>query len=133
MNLPKTSLGLAAGLLVVSALAWRLGGDRGVGAFMGYLLGAGLSGLAVAWQAHCLRFRPARAAQAQIEGIAVKLAAVALFALCFRYVEPLASQVSWQFFLLGYAAAAVLVLPLATWDLSKLLAARPRLEPKNSA
>src|SRR5688500_7906550 len=128
-----TSLGLAAGLLVVSALAWRLGGDRGVGAFMGYLLGAGLSGLAVAWQAHWLRFRPARAPQAQLEGIAIKLGAVALFALCFRFVQPLASQVSWQAFLLGYAAAAVLVLPLATWDLSKLLSSQSRLEPKKTA
>lgn len=122
MTLPRTCFGLAAGLSLVAALAWRLGGTVGTGALLGYLLGAGLSGLGVAWQAHWLQRNAARAGQAQIEAIGAKFLAVAVFALAFRYVEPLAQSVDWQAFLLAFAAAVLLVLPLSTWDLSKLIA-----------
>lgn len=118
---PRTCIGLAAGLAVVGVFAWRNGGPVGTGAFLGYLLGAGLGGLGVAWQAHWLRRAPARAAQAQIESILAKFAALALFALTFRYVDSLASSVDWQAFLLAFAAAVLWVLPLSIWDLSKLV------------
>lgn len=122
MTLPKTSLGLAVGVLLAAAVGGAMGGARGMGLFLGFFLGATLAGLAVAWQAHCLRFRPERVTRAQMEGFAIKFAAVALFALAFRFVEPLAQVASWQTFLLAYAAATVLVLPLSALDLSRLMA-----------
>lgn len=127
MSLPKTTLGLAVGVLLAAVIGWLVGGPSGLGVFLGFLLGAGLAGLAVAWQAHCLRYRPERIARAQMEGFAIKLGSVALFAMAFRYVDPLAASVSWRTFLLAFAAAAVLVLPLSTLDLSRLIvAARDR-------
>ncbi len=122
MTLPKTSLGLAVGVLLAAALGGAMGGARGLGVFLGFFLGATLAGLAVAWQAHCLRYRPERVTRAQMEGFAIKLAAVALFALAFRFVEPLEQAASWRTFLLAYAAATVLVLPLSALDLSRLIA-----------
>lgn len=119
---PRTCIGLGAGLVVVGAFAWGNGGAVGTGAFLGYLLGAGLGGLGVAWQAHWLRHNPARAAQAQIESILAKFAALALFALTFRYVDSLSGSVDWQAFLLAFAAAVLWVLPLSIWDLSRLVA-----------
>jgi len=124
MTLPKTTFGLAAGMLVVSAVAWRLGGPLASGALLGYGLGAFLAGVAVAWQAHWLRVQPARVQRAQIEGFVIKAAAAAVFTLIVRYVPQLAETVSWRAFLLAFCAPAVLVLPLATWDLSKFLAKR---------
>ncbi|MEO6709467.1 MAG: hypothetical protein ABI054_11280 [Planctomycetota bacterium] len=122
MTLPRTSLGLAAGLLVVAALAWQRGGDVGMGIGLGYALGAFLAGVAVAWQAHWLRVQPARATRAQMEGFVIKLVSAALFTMILRYVPALAENVSWRAFLIAYCAPAVLVLPLATWDLSRFLA-----------
>ena len=137
MSLPKTTLGLAVGVLFAAVVGWFVGGPSGLGVFLGFLLGAGLAGLAVAWQAHCLQYRPERVTRAQMEGFAIKLGSVALFALAFRFVEPLAASVSWRSFLLAFAAAAVIVLPLSTLDLSRLIvAARGRsaaLEPRRIA
>jgi len=137
MSLPKTTLGLSVGVLIAAIIGWFVGGANGLGVFLGFLLGAGLAGLAVAWQAHCLQYRPEHVTRAQMEGFAVKLGAVALFAVAFRYIEPLAASVSWRTFLLAFAAAAVLVLPLSTLDLSRLIvAARGRnatLQPRRIA
>ena len=130
MTLPRTTLGLAVGVLTASIIGWAMGAERGLGVFLGFLLGAVLAGLSVAWQAHCLQYRPERVTRAQMEGFAIKLGAVALFALAFRFVEALSRSVHWQSFLLAFAAAAVLVLPLSTLDLSRLIAA---VRSRNSA
>ena len=126
MTLPRTTLGLAAGMLVVAALAWRLGGTLAAGALLGYALGAFLSGVGVAWQAHWLRVQPGRVQRAQIESFSIKIAAAVFFTLIVREVPQLAETVSWRAFLLAFCAPAVLVLPLATWDLSKFLAKSAR-------
>ena len=123
MTLPKTALGLAVGVLLAAAIGWWLEGAKGLGVFLGFLLGAGLAGIAVAWQAHCLQYRPERVLRAQMEGFAIKLGSVAVFAVCFRYFEPLSRSVNWQTFLFAFAAAALLVMPLSTIDLSHLIAA----------
>ena len=122
MTLPRTSSGLAAGLLIAAAIAWRIGGADGLGTILGYSFGAFFALIAVAWQAHWLRVQPARAVRAQLEGFTFKLAAVAVFTCVFRFVEQLSQLASWQAFLLAFAAAALIVLPLAAWDLSKLIA-----------
>jgi hypothetical protein len=110
--------------LVVAVVAWQQGGDIGTGIALGYSLGAFLAGVAVAWQAHWLRVQPARVQRAQIEGFAIKIMTAALFTLVVRYTPPLAESVNWRAFLLAFCVPAVLVLPLATWDLSSLLARR---------
>lgn len=122
MTLPKTTLGLAGGLLVVAAVAWRLGGSVGTGVVLGYALGAFLAGVAVAWQAHWLRVQPARAQRAQIEGFAIKIMAAAMFTLIVRYTPQLEASVNWRAFLMAFCAPTVLVLPLSTWDLSNFIA-----------
>ena len=122
MTLPKTTLGLTAGLLVVAVVAWRLGGDVGTGVMLGYALGAFLAGVAVAWQAHWLRVQPARAQRAQIESFAIKITAAAVFTMIVRYTPQLEASVSWRAFLMAFCAPTVLVLPLSTSDLSRLIA-----------
>ncbi len=122
MILPKTTLGLAVGVLVSAVVGWGLGGAQGWGAFAGFTFGATLSGLSVAWQAHCMRYRPERVMRAQMEGFAIKLGALGVFALTLSMVEPVANALNWRAFLLAYAAAVVIVLPLSTLDLSRLLA-----------
>ena len=92
-----------------------------MGMALGYALGAFLAGIAVAWQAHWLRVQPERAWRAQMEGFAIKLVSAALFTLILRFVPELAENVSWRAFLIAYCAPAVLVLPLSTWDLSRLI------------
>lgn len=124
MTLPRTSYGLAAGLLIAAAVAWSLGGSKGLGAILGFGLGAFLGFLSVSWQVHCMRYRPERLTRAHMEGFAVKLGVLGVFALAFRFIEPLAQAVNWQAFLLAFAVAVLLVLPLSTLDLSRLLAAR---------
>lgn len=128
MTITRTSLGLAAGLAAALAIALQVeggaGSPQGTGLLLGYCLGGLLAALGVAWQAHWLARNPARAGQAQIEAVAVKFGAALLFALLFRFVEELAQLADWQAFLLAFAAAVLLTLPLSTWDLSKLIAAR---------
>jgi hypothetical protein len=122
MTTPKTALGLALLLPVAAFAGITVGGASGLGIFLGFALGATLAGISVAWQAHCLRYRPEHASRAQLAGFAIKLGAAAVFAAAFRFVEPLADTVSWRSFLLAFAAAAILVLPLALLDLSRLMA-----------
>ncbi len=124
MTLPRTSYGLAAGLVIAAAIAWIQGGIQGLGTVLGYSLGAFLAFVAVAWQAHWLRVRSERVTRAQIEGFAIKFGALVLFAALLRFVEPLERTVSWQCFLLAYAAVTVLVLPLATWDIARMVASK---------
>lgn len=128
MSLRTTTLGLSAGFLAATILAWRVeggvAGTLGTGLLLGYGLGAALSLAGVAWQAHWLVRRAGRAGTAQIEALSIKFGAALACALAFRFVDPLASLADWQSLLLAYAGAVLVALPLSTWDLSKLLAER---------
>ena len=90
-------------------------GALGGGVLAGYLLGAGLSGLSFLYQRHVLATRPERALHASVLGFLVKLGALLFGALCFRYLPGASERVDWRSFLVAYAAAVALVLPLATW------------------
>ena len=124
MTHPRTTTGLLIGLAVAAALAWRLEGPVAAGVLLGYLLGAALSGLGVAWQCHWLQRQPARLLRAQLEAFLVKLAALTVFALAFRFVGVLAERVDWRAFVVAFAAAVALLLPLGTWETARRLGRR---------
>jgi len=109
----RLTLAAFSAFLAVLWLALRLGGAQGGGALAGYLLGAGLSGLGFLYQVHVLATRPARALAAQVTVFLVKLGALLMGACAFRYVGLLAERVDWQAFVIAYAAAVALILPLA--------------------
>jgi hypothetical protein len=116
MRSPKTTVGLLLGLGAAVAVAWRVGGAVGMGVVMGYMLGGALAALGGQWQAHWMRVRPKRALQAQVEGFLAKLLALVLAGLLFRFGPDIGEQVDWRGFLVAYAAAVALLLPLTTWD-----------------
>jgi hypothetical protein len=105
-----------AALLVALACAARFGGALGGGVLAGYLLGAGLAGLSVLYQQHLLATRPERALAGSVLGFLVQLVALILGALSFRYLAPAAERADWRSFLIAYAAAVALVLPLGTLE-----------------
>jgi hypothetical protein len=99
------------------------------GTLLGFLLGASLTGFGLAWQAHWLRLRPARAWRAQLEAFLAKLVLLTAFALVFRYVDVVGARVDWRAFVVAFAAAVALLLPLGTYEnttlASRRVAARP--------
>jgi hypothetical protein len=116
-------LAVLAAFAVALAVAARLGGAAGGGVVLGYALGAGLAGLSALYTRHVARTRPGRVLAAAVLGFLVKLLALVLGALAFRYLEPAAARADYRTFLVAFAAAVALILPLGT---SLALAGRPR-------
>lgn len=114
------------GLAVAAAVAWQLGGRLGAGALGGYLLGAGMSGLGVLYQRHTLLTRPERSFSAFLVSFLAKLAALLLGGLAFRFLQPVAEVADWRSFLIAFAAAVALVLPVGTWEAASALRRRAR-------
>ncbi len=112
----RLSLGSLAALAVALAVAWRLGGTLGAGVVAGFLLGAGMSGLGVLYERHLLLTRPERALTAFVVAFLAKLAVLVLGAVAFRFIEAAAMRVDWRSFLIAFAAAVAVVLPLGTLD-----------------
>lgn len=108
-------LTVLAALALALFLAVRLGGALGAGVLTGSVLGTGLAVLAFQYQRHVLAIRPERALHAAVLGFLVKLAALLLGALAFRFLPQAGGYVDWRSFVVAYAAAVALVLPLATW------------------
>lgn len=119
MTHPRSTAALAAGLVAVLAAGALLDGHAATGAWLGYLLGAALCGFGILWQAHWLRVDSRRALAAQLEGFLVKIAAVTIGALGFRYVEALAQIADWRAFTVAFAGAVALLLPVATWETAR--------------
>ena len=109
-----------AALVVALACAQRFGGALGAGVIAGYVLGAGLSSLSVMYQLHLLTTRPDRVLHGSVLGFLVQLAALLLGALSFRYLEAAAERADWRSFLIAFAAAVALVLPLGTLEAVRL-------------
>jgi hypothetical protein len=116
MTHKKTLAGLLLGLAATAALAAWLGGSRGTGALLGFLLGGALTLTGIVWQAHWMRRRAERALRAQLEAFLVKLAALAVFAVLFRSLPLLAERVDWRAFAVAFAAAVAWLLPIGTWE-----------------
>jgi hypothetical protein len=102
----------AAALYVAS----ELGGTLGSGVVLGFSLGAGLAGLSTLYTRHVARTRPAQTLQASLLGFLIKLGALLFGGLAFRFVEPAAARADYRSFLIAFAAAVALVLPLGTWS-----------------
>jgi len=109
-------LATAVGALAAGVAAWQIGGTIGNGVLLGYLLGAAMSGLGGLYQRHVLRTAPRLAFQAMGLSFGTKLAAMVVFAVVFRYVEPCARRADWRGFLIAFAFAVVVVLPFAALD-----------------
>ncbi|HVS18651.1 MAG TPA: hypothetical protein VMT18_08640 [Planctomycetota bacterium] len=116
MSHPRSTIALVLGLVAAGAVSWSLGGVVGTGVMLGFLLGAALCGFGIAWQSHWLRVAPKRAFQAQIEGFLVKLGALLVCAVTFRYVESLAQLADWGSFALSYGATVAALLPISTFE-----------------
>lgn len=114
-----TPVALAAAALPCGLVAWNLDADAGRGTLLGYLVGAGLAGLSFAWQRHQWRYRPERALRAQLEGFGLKLGGLVASLLVVRALD--AAHVDLRAYLLGYAAAVALSLPLLAVDASRML------------
>ncbi len=112
----RSSLIAALGLCAASLVAWRLGGRLGAGTLAGFLLGAGASGLGLLYLGHTLHHRPERALQALLVAFLAKLALLVSGALAFRHVAAAAERVDWRAFVVAFAAAAALLLPLGAWE-----------------
>lgn len=129
MSHPRTTTVLVLGLIAVAAIGAGFDARATTGVWLGYLLGAALCGFGILWQSHWLRVAPRRALAAQLEGFLVKLLAVTLGALAFRYVAALAEIADWRAFTVAFAAAVALLLPVSTYETAR--GARPRAgEPK---
>ncbi len=111
--LPTVLAALAVG--TVLALAARLGGAVGGGVALGGLTGAGLSALCYLHQRHVLATHPERALHAAVLGFLVKGAVLLLGALALRFVPSVGARVDWRGFVIAYAAAVALLLPLSAW------------------
>lgn len=122
----RLSLALTFGLLVAAFVAWRLGGALGAGVVAGYLLGGGIGGLGVLWQRHVLQTRPERAMHAVALSFGAKLFVLGLGALAFRYLDGPAQRIDWRSFLVAFAAAVALVVPVGAADAARALTMRPR-------
>jgi hypothetical protein len=108
---------LLAALVAAVVLAARLGGALGGGVLLGTLLGAGLAGVSTLHVRHVARTRPAKALQALTLGFLVKLGALLLGGLALRFLEPVAARADYRAFLIAFAGAVALVLPLGLWSL----------------
>lgn len=112
----RLSLATLLGLCLAAAVAWRLGGTLGGGVMAGFSLGAGLSGIGALYQRHVLRTKPEAALMATGVSFLAKLGALLFGALAFRYIEAAAARADWKAFLVSFAAAVVIVLPLGVLD-----------------
>jgi uncharacterized membrane protein len=119
---------------VAAILAWRLGGALGGGVLAGYLLGAGFSGLGVLYQRHTLLTRPEATFQAFTVAFLAKLVVLVLGALTFRFVEVAAARADWRSFLIAFAVAVAVIVPLGSFDLLQALRRRsPELPAESEA
>ena len=108
------SLALLAGLPAASIVAWRLGGESGAGAMLGASAALALSIAGLAWQGWALRRRPKYVVLAFVATFLAKLAALAGGACWLRFDATVAQRFDWSAYLLGFAAAAVWAMFVAT-------------------
>jgi len=117
----RLSLASFLGFAVAALVAWQLEGRLGAGVLGGFLLGAGMSGLGVLYQRHMLITRPKQVLTALVVSFLAKLVALLLGALAFRFIPELAEIADWRSFLVAFAGAVALVLPVGTWEAARVL------------
>ena len=112
----RLTLATLVAFAAACAVAWRLGGTLGAGCLAGFLLGAGMCGLGVLYQRHTLLTRPEKSLQATVVAFLAKLVVLLIGGLAFRFLEPAAARADWRSFLIAFAAAVAVVLPLGAMD-----------------
>lgn len=122
----RLTIGTAIGALLAVAIAWNLGGALGGGVIAGFCLGAGIAGLGVMYQRHVLLTAPHRSFQALGISFIAKLAALLMGALAFRYIEAAGARADWRAFLVAFAVAVLIVLPLGTLDAASVVRRRAK-------
>jgi hypothetical protein len=118
-----TRLTIAAllGLAAAGALAWSLGGALGAGVLAGYAAGAGITGLGVLAERRVLETRPELGLQVALLAFLSKLVLLVSAAVGLRFVAPLAARMDWRAFLVAFAAAVVVLLPIGTIEAVRVL------------
>ena len=119
----RTQLATLGGLALAALVAMRLERTVAVGVLSGYLFGAGISLLAVAWQTHLVRRRPSQVMQATVGGFLAQLVALMVGFLALRFVEPVAALADWRSFLLAFASASFVCLVFGSFDTARILKA----------
>ena len=117
----RTLFSALAASIAAGVLAARLGGAVGGGVLVGGLSGAGITGLCLLYQRETMRTRPAQAMQAFGIAMLIKLAVLLLGSLAFHYIAPAAARIDARSFMVAFAAAVVIVLPLGTLDAVRVL------------
>ncbi len=112
----RTSIATTLGLVAAVLVAWQLGGALGGGVLMGFVMGAGMSVLGVLYQRHALIHRPETVLTATGVSFLAKFAVLFCGALVFRSIEEAAVWVNWRSFLVAYAAAVAVILPVGVID-----------------
>ncbi|MAF65830.1 MAG: hypothetical protein CMJ84_09255 [Planctomycetes bacterium] len=112
---------ILAALAVSGLVAWGLGGTLGLGVLAGFLCGASVAGLGVAWQQHVARTRPERVFGAHVMAFLFKLVAVLCGALVFRFVDQAAARVDWRSFLVAFAVVVFVVMVVGALDTTRAL------------
>jgi len=118
---PLTTIAILLGLCVAAVVAWQLGGPLGGGVLAGFVVGAGISALGIAYQRHVARTSPHAGMQALVIPFLAKLAALGVGVLAFRFLEPVARWADWRSFLVAFAAGAVWVVVSGTVDATRVL------------
>jgi hypothetical protein len=109
------------GFLAACVSAWSLGGALGGGILAGYLLGAALTTLGSLHQRQVLARAPERALAALTASFLAKLAALLLGGLALRFLPAVGERLDWRSFLVAFAAAVVLLLPVGTLGAVRVL------------
>jgi len=125
----RTTVAILAGIVLAAVVATRLAAELATGVLAGYLFGAALGLLGLAWQRHTLRTRPERTFLAMGQSFLFEIAGMLCGVLAVRFVEPAASVADWRSFALAYATAVFLCIVLGSFESVRHLAPRPALAP----
>lgn len=113
-NSRLSTWGTLGALLVAASVSLLLGGAVGVGAMAGFLLGAATGLWGVHIQKRTAATRPRFAFHAYLIAFSIKLFTMVGATLAVRFVDFLYVRADWRAFLVGYAAAALVVLVAGT-------------------
>jgi hypothetical protein len=108
-------------LALAAGLAWFLGGRDGVGVMSGFLCGAAIAGVSLGLQRKIALERPRFLVHAVFAGFLLKAFALLGLTLLVALVPAIAAACNPVAFLLAFAAAALLILLPATFDMLKLV------------
>ena len=108
------------GLGIAILVALQLGGAQGTGVMMGFLGGAGLTGLGVMAQRYMMLHMPERVFHVHLLAFLMKLGTVGIMAVLFKTNDALAQRADFGSFALSFAAAVAVILPVGAMDVARL-------------